>query len=102
MPENIVKLQNWSVVKYRHDWNGYSAPETWPSGIYLQGHAYGHPRFEDGGGIVTGTIQATAGRVVSSKRTTYRLGRVCRKYRAWLKEQDLPYDAKCPVKLGKS
>lgn len=47
-----ARLKNWSV--FQRDSSGFQAPELRAS--YLQGNAYGHPRFNDGTLINTSRI----------------------------------------------
>ena len=87
-------LQNWRVKA-----NPYASPEM--RDILVIGEVYGHhnPRFHDGKTITIGTVKASEGRYLRTKRTTYKLGRVEPEYRKYLKSEGIDYDAKHPFKV---
>lgn len=86
-------LQDWSV---RSD--PYQAPEA--RRAWLVGRVFGSASFNDGECIATGAVTEACGRVVTTASgSVYRLGRVCKDYRAWLREQGTEYDPSHPVKV---
>ncbi len=90
MSEIAVKLQDWSVVSA-----AYAAPETNPR-LYLRG-----TRTTDGKRIDTSAIVKCEGRIVTTHSgSRYRLGRIHPEYRAWLREQRLPYNARQPIRVA--
>lgn len=89
-----VKLYNWSVQTS----NPYAAPEQ--GARSLKGRVEGHPNFDDGDKVRTSRVVSSKGRLVTtSSGRTYRLGRICPKYRAWLKKEAIPYDPQAPFKV---
>jgi hypothetical protein len=89
-----VKLQDWFVRFDRHD--PFAAPEVNPT--CLAGTVTGHPRKRDGQRVVTSYIVAAEGRIVTTRSgTRYRLGRIDRAYRRWLRKQGREYNPKQPV-----
>lgn len=93
-----VLLQNWSICfRYAGD-DIYKAPEL--DYEVLAGEVYGHPRFPDGKGVKTSGIVSVVGRQVTTRGgTTYRLGKVQKEYRAWLKKEGLPYNPRSPISI---
>ena len=92
-------LQDWNFrVVCRAD-DLFLAPELLLKSVV--GNVYGHPnpRHHDGKRVVIGTVRAVDGRFVKTRRTTYRLGRVSRRYRAWMSKTGIDYDAQNPIKL---
>ena len=90
----IIRLDLWSVHYPTSD--GYTAPELLPR--VLVGYCYGHPRKSDGGHVQTTRIVSVKGRIVTtSSGSTYRLGRIDPKYRAFLRAQGWPYNRHTPI-----
>lgn len=88
-----VRLEQWSVYL-----DPFKAPESCDK--RLVGRVYGHKRHKDGKMVTTSRFVAASGRVVTTASgTVYRLGRICPKYRAWLRENGIPYDSKRPVRV---
>ena len=90
----IVKLDRWFVTA-----DPWQAPGC--RAQLVHGNAYGHPRFADGRRVVIGTVREIDGRIIKTKRTTYRLGRIDPEYRERLKRAGIPYDPKEPIKWVK-
>lgn len=95
-----VRLDFWSVVYDQR--NPYIPPEG--RALCLKGViGEGHPHKPPGSRVVTSGIKTIAGRLVTTgSGTVYQLGRVNRKYRAWMKEKQICYDAKNPIKDKRS
>ena len=88
-----MRLVNWSV---RAD--PYKAPEQ--CGSWLTGEVFGRDGVEDGTRISTSELASAAGRVVTTRSgSLYRLGRVCPKYRAFLRERGIKYARRQPVSV---
>lgn len=84
-----VHLDNWAVNTDQYRQSG---------SIWLSGDASGHPMHEDGKRVATNYIASVDGRLITTKSgTVYRLGRIRRSYRKWLKDNGIPYDSKQPV-----
>ena len=96
----MTTLQDW-LVRIKGD--GFTAPELLTK--HLEGAVFRHPksnRHPDGKYITTSSICGCEGRVVTTASgTKYKLGRVNRKYRAWMKSKGLQYDRKNSVKMVK-
>jgi hypothetical protein len=89
----MVKLDHWSVKA-----NLYQPPEV--RSVYLSGIVSGHPNFDDGERISTSRIVAAAGRVVTTRSgRQYHLGRIEPGYRKYLRDNDITYNPKQPVKV---
>lgn len=93
----VVVLQDWLVrLRYRGEESFYLPPELNYS--VLAGAAYGHPRFPDGHKVKTSAIERIDGRFVTTKGgTVYRLGRVSKEYREYLRKEGIPYNSAQPV-----
>jgi hypothetical protein len=88
----VTTLQRWSIIA-----DPYRAPECQQH--YLQGRVYGHPEREDGERISTSCIIGAEGRVIECRSRKYKLGRIHPDYRQWLRENEIEYDPKQPVKV---
>lgn len=88
------KLQNWYCY---HTGSPYDPPEV--REMRLGGEVYGHPRFPEGSQVTVSKLQKSEGRVVTTKNSTYRLGRIDPKYRKYLKDSNIPYNRKQPIKV---
>lgn len=90
-----VLLQNW-FVRYRHLDDFYRAPEL--NYKVLAGDVYRHPRFPDGHPVKTSAIVGVNGRLITTKSgTVYKLGRIQREYRMWLRKEGITYNPRRPV-----
>ena len=87
-----IGLQNWSVRPVQR------APDKPPESA-LHGELKGHPDHPDGTPVTLGTVLKVRGRLVTTRRGTYRLGAVERGYRAWMEKQGLLYDRYQPFQL---
>lgn len=71
-----------------------------PVHMHLMGRVRGDPRRCDGTRVTTTRVVETHGRMVTTKSgTCYKLGRVSRKYRCWLRARGIAYDPRAPVRL---
>lgn len=90
---DVVIIQEWAVHA-----DPFAAPEL--RRVYLHGRVYGHPREGDGKSVITSKIRDSKGRIVTTESgTVYRLGRINRKYRRYLKKEGIPYDPRNPIKM---
>jgi hypothetical protein len=65
----------------------------------LAGEVYGHPKKADGSLVKTSAIEKIDGRIITTESgSVYRLGRISRKYRRWLRKEGIEYDRKNPIK----
>lgn len=91
----MIRLDGWAVVPCGG--NRYTAPELLPRA--LTGIVFGHPGHQDGKHVTTSQIVAVYKRTVTTRSgTTYRLGPIDRRYRAFLRKQGIPFDPACPIK----
>jgi hypothetical protein len=91
-----IKLHNWSVIGSAVD--TYKAPELQTK--KLRGNVFGHPEFADGDSVKTSTIVKVDGRKIHTRSgSCYTLGRIDQKYRNWMKQNNIIYDAKNPIKV---
>jgi hypothetical protein len=90
----VCVLQDWSFRAYLP--TPYHAPEL--AEQRLTGMVYGHPKFEDGQRVTTSQVKKSEGRTVVTQNNTYRLGRVSRSYRRWLKQNGIDYNVREPIK----
>ena len=89
----VFILQDWAIKG-----SPFDAPELGKQ--YLSGDVYNHTTRPDGEGVVTSRIVKVEGRFIHTRSgSVYRLGRVERGYRRWMKKEGLDYDRKEPVKL---
>jgi hypothetical protein len=92
----IPTLQEWWVEPAKG--TEYRAPEIAVPAV--KGRVYGSDTFNDGDLIRTSGVSGVDGRIIETERgTKYRLGRVSRKYRAWLKAEGLEYDSAQPFRV---
>jgi len=83
-------IADWSVRE-----NPYRAPEL--------GRDYLCGRLKSGKHVETSYIRKCEGRVVTtSSGSQYRLGRISKKYRAWVKKNGFLYDPKQPLPFKKA
>ena len=91
----MIRLENWSMVSNQ---NGFTAPELLE--ITLSGNVYGHPvaRHYDGKLIQTSRPVSIKGRIVTTKSgNVYRLGKIDKGYRKWLKANVPDWDYRKPI-----
>jgi hypothetical protein len=92
-----VLLQDW-FVRFLHLDDVYVAPEC--RHAVLAGEVYGHPRFPDGYPVKTSAVEKVEGRLITTRGgTVYRLGRISKKYRAWLKKEGRVYNPRQPITI---
>ncbi len=87
-------LQNWKVqpfIKGRF-------LEPVQRGLTITGDVVGRSDMLDGLTVRTSVVLSVDGRVIKTRNSTYRLGKIDRKYRAWLKRMGIRYDPQNPVK----
>lgn len=71
-----IRLKNWSM--FQGEPSGFQPPEL--RAVYLQGNAYGHPRFSDGSFVSTSRIIKIEDKVEYKEATT-RSGSVYQLYK---------------------
>lgn len=90
---DAVIINDWAVTK-----DPYQAPEV--AGIHLNGRVMNHPNHSVGHVITTSRVVDAKGRYVWTKSgTLYRLGRVNEKYRKFMRDNGIEYNAKNPIKV---
>ena len=96
-----MKIENWSLRT--EDVDPYRAPET--IGRVIVGDIYNSPDFSDGTRITTGTAFSSIGRRVNCRSDSrpgfevFVLGKIDKKYREWMKTQNIAYNPKNPIKV---
>lgn len=94
-----IRIDNWRTVQLA---DIFTAPELSPIGLSGTVAAGFHPIKPAGGDITTSEVVTTAGRLVTTRSgTVYRLGRVERGFRKWLRELGLRFDRHQPVKVAR-
>lgn len=104
----IVRLHHWCVRKSKVD--PWTPPETVTT--HLQGVVDKvkiddeHPKAKKwytrqatGDLITTSHIVSASGRTIETTNTTYILGAIDPKYRKWMKDNDIEYDQREPIKF---
>ena len=90
----MIKIDNWSTT----DTIGpYDAPEL--SRLRLHGMVFGHPRFPDGKEVRTSSIQNVNGRVIKTRNSIYKLGRIDPGFRKFLKIERPKWDWRKPITI---
>lgn len=94
----MTRLDNWACTA---SGSPFQAPEL--ASLRLAGVVTGHlnPRHEDGKSIVTSSVTGASGRIITTKNTRYRLGRIDPAYRKWLRENRPNWDWRNPVTMLK-
>lgn len=87
MGDEIVRLEDWAIIQVTD--NPYQAPELGRS--VLHGSAFGHPRFDNGKSITTGTIQKFDSKTMTAEtnRTRYKLGKMEDQFREYLTKENI-------------
>jgi hypothetical protein len=94
MGGNMTRLENWSIGSNQ---NGFTAPEIVK--LFLRGSVYGHPKFNDGERVHTSQIVSVHARIVTTKTgSSYKLGKIDKGYRKWLKANVPDWDYRKPIK----
>ena len=92
--EDMVRLENWSVVTR----NPYMAPEV--SRPHLAGIAHGHRRRPEPHSVVTSRIVEVSGRIITTwSGTKYRLGKIDPEYRKALRNIAPNWDWRKPITM---
>lgn len=78
-----AKLENWSIVMGIT--NPYQAPEQ--AKPAFKGEAHGHPRFDAGEEVFTGSVESfdPIKKVAYTRRTRYELGSMNSEFKNWMK-----------------
>lgn len=91
-----VLLNNWSVRPRL--FSIYSAPEL--AEPCLAGDAVGHPKLGDSKVVTSAIVEVLPGRRVKTHTgTIYRLGRIAKGYRKWLKVNRPEWDWRRPISI---
>jgi hypothetical protein len=91
-------IQEWAVVS--GEFSAYDAPETLC--LYIRGKVFNSEKFDDGTVIVTSEILSLKenGRIVlTSNNVEYRLGKISKEYRKWLKNNHPKWNHKKPINI---
>jgi hypothetical protein len=90
-----IVLNNWSVISFRN--SPFDAPELHQTA--LAGTTVEHPVLGKDYRVRTTGIQEVDGLLAKTKHHWYKLGSVDPMYRIYLKDHNIPFDEKNPIKL---
>ena len=92
-----VLLDDWRLVP-NGELNPYQAPEL--RRATLHGKVTGHPFHDDGTYVTTSSPQVSAGNVVETYNTIYKLGQMSKGYQEWCFHNGVDVDPKTPIKFA--
>lgn len=88
----MYKLENWSIGTNA---DAYTAPELITPALF--GEVYGNPKFEDGELVRVSRVIKVEGRVVTTRNSVYKLGKIDKNYRKYLKKTNPDWDYRKPL-----
>lgn len=90
----MIKIENWSIGS---SIDLYTPPEL--VSLTLSGNVFGHPRFLDGSQVTTSKIVNAKGRIVFTRNSIYKLGKIHSKYREFLRKTRPGWNWRKPVTI---